>query len=130
MADDYIPTRRNFLTAMGGAAALPLVSCLASTYPQRALNVATTKANTMNIDDLIQANLENYIHQGIFPIIQAEAVSKHKSPSEMRPATELVKNIMASYGIENLQILQEGNSYPAVYGEIRSDNHHAPTILI
>ncbi len=82
------------------------------------------------LETILKERLDDYIHNGIFPIIQAEAVSKHKTPAQMRPVAEKVKIIMATYGIENLQILQEAGSYPAVYGEVRSPHPHAPTILI
>ena len=125
-------SRRTFLGAAGSMAAIPvlsgvLVNCAA--LHETTLH-KTMKVKPMNIDQAIQQNLEDYIHQGIFPIIQAEAVSKKKSPEQMSPVAEKVRGIMAQYGIENLQILQEAGSYPAVYGEVRSPNPHAPTILI
>lgn len=84
----------------------------------------------MNIKEAIVRNLDDYVRKGIFPIIEAEAVSEYKKPAEMLPIARKVKGIMASYGLENLQILQEGASYPAVFGEVHSSNPHAPTILV
>lgn len=118
-------SRREFLLASGSTAALGLVSCLtpAAAHPE-------VKHMKTNPEKVINQRLEDYVHNGIFPIIQAEAVSKHKTPAQMRPIAEHVKKIMQRYGIENLQILQEAGSYPAVYGEIRSSNPDAPTLLI
>lgn len=102
----------------------------APAFPDITQTITRTEANTMAIETTIKQRLEDYIHQGIFPIIQAKAVSQDKTPEQMRPVAEKVREIMASYGIENLQILQEAGSYPAVYGEIRSPHPQAPTILV
>ncbi len=87
----------------------------------------------MNISDLeryVGLHVNEYIQEGIFPVIRAEAVSRHKSPEQIRPVAEIVRAVMQRYSIENLRILQEGSSYPAVYGEVRSSDPDAPTILI
>ncbi len=84
----------------------------------------------MDVETYVQSNLEYYIQEGIFPVIKLEAVSEHKKPAQMRPVAEKVKEIMHTFGVERLQILQEANSYPAVYGEVRSTHANAPTILI
>ncbi len=128
MANDHHElSRRTFLSSAGSIVAIPLLS---GALVNCAALHKTTKVKPMNIDDAIQQNLEEYIHQGIFPVIAAEAVSKHKSPAQMRPIAEQVKRIMGVYGIENLQILQEAGSYPAIYGEVKSLNPLAPAILI
>ena len=120
-------SRREFLLAGSSTAVLGLVSCLAPALVHSEVNRQNKK---MDFEYVIRQRLEDYVQNGIFPIIEAEAVSKHKSPAQMRPIAEQVKMIMGAYGIENLQILQEAGSYPAVYGEVKSLNPLAPTILI
>ncbi len=86
--------------------------------------------NMNQLEQYVQDHLDEYVREGIFPIIEAEAVSAQKSPEQMLPSAEKVKSVMKNHGLENLQILQEAGSYPAIFGEIRSSNPHAPTILI
>lgn len=89
-------------------------------------------ADTAFVDLLMPKDKDiiDYVHNGICPIIRMEAVSKHKTPAQMRSIAEKVKQIMQRYGLTNLQILQEGNSYPAVYGEVKSNDPYAPTALV
>ena len=83
-----------------------------------------------NNEEYIKQNLDSIIENKLFPIIKADCVSKNKTQKEMLTCAGLVKEIMYSSGINNLEILQTDNTYPAVYGEIKSPIENAPTILI
>ncbi len=88
------------------------------------------RATLATLDTYIDKNTNRIIEEQLFPVIQARCVSAEKSSSEMQPCAELVASVVAKSGLQNIQILQENESYPAVFGEIRSPDPAAKTILI
>ena len=135
-------SRRLFLTSLSSATVLTSLSIEALAHPLewdewgcipglRRVPVSSQEVPPIKrLEQYVHAHLDEYVKEGIFPIIKAEAISAQKPPQEMRPVAEKVKQIMSSHCLENLQILQVAGSHPAVYGEIRSSHPYAPTILI
>lgn len=82
------------------------------------------------LENYVNSNINHILNDKMFPVIRERPVSKEKSSEEMKSCASLVESIMKDGGIQNTKILVSGNSYPAVYGEIRSPVLDAPTILI
>ena len=86
----------------------------------------------------IASPLETYLQENALELLEAHhlsriraaCVSKEKTPQEMLPCSMVVKEMLEEEGAKNIEILQEGNSYPAVFGEFRSPFPDARTVLI
>ena len=87
-------------------------------------------ANVIELEKYLGQKLESIIKSKLFPIIERRCVSKEKSPDEMLKCADLVKEIMQNSGIENLRVLRTGESYPAVYGEVKGSVEGSRTILV
>ena len=82
------------------------------------------------IRNQVGARAHDLIRAHLFPIILEGAVSSLKEPKDMLPSAEKVRDQMRIAGVENARVIQHGECYPSVFGEINSDVPNAPTILI
>lgn len=82
------------------------------------------------LEQYIQEHAQELLEDHHFRRIEATCVSKEKTPEEMLPCAELIKNMLETTGAHHVQILRQGRSYPAVFGEFRSPFPQARTILI
>ena len=69
------------------------------------------------------------VKEYLFPVIVDAPVSSLKKPQEQLSTAKLVCDTLLSAGID-ARIITHPETYPAVYGEIKSDLPNAPTILI
>ena len=74
--------------------------------------------------------LDEQVNSHIIPLLRSRPVSSERSPAELHSTADDLKSILERVGLENVQILREGESYPAVYGEYHSPLIGAPTLLV
>ncbi|MBI4453942.1 M20/M25/M40 family metallo-hydrolase [Candidatus Woesearchaeota archaeon] len=105
------------------------------------LSTSEAKENRINDDQTrieVPSKLEDFVHNNIDrwietyhkPHITGMCISKQKTSDEMMPCAELMADMLRNAGVQNVKILREGESYPSVYGEIKSPNKNVPTLLI
>src|SRR3989338_4922833 len=102
-----------------------------TTFTYSSPQTSSSAGISHSLEKYIQEHTSELLENHHLRRIRAACVSKEKTPQQMKEGCAvLIEDILKSAGAQNVQILQEGNSYPAVFGEFKTKRPNAKTILI